>query len=210
MELANSIFSFTPLSKEIRYVISAYTGYSMCLPEEIDGFCSFVSEITGKKINQYFDLLNPTVFDIARKKVTYDFMRLVGYPDNQNEGTCQYYSFSQFTSPLAWEVRSVLTAYTGFTFIRPEEDGKYREFLSRVTQRIIESDLDLYTICKLAKARVMLDYLKLYMPQEVLEAYFLQRKQELNHLPIFFEPHKPWTKADWRKYVTTGNKPSDS
>lgn len=70
-------FDFTPLSKEQRFVISAYTGCFMILEHEYNDFYQFMEQTTGIRVGGYFALLDPTIWLVARNKVSADFMRLM-------------------------------------------------------------------------------------------------------------------------------------
>lgn len=77
MEKPNSMYDFTPLSKEQRFVISAYTGCFMILQDEYDDFYKFMSKITGLNVQHYFDLLEPSIWIMAKYAVTPDFLMLM-------------------------------------------------------------------------------------------------------------------------------------
>ena len=77
MENPNSMYDFTPLSKEQRFVISAYTGCFMILQDEYDDFYKFMTKITGLNVQHYFDLLEPSIWIMAKYAVTPDFLMLM-------------------------------------------------------------------------------------------------------------------------------------
>ncbi len=75
--LAKPHFEFEPLSKEQRFVLTAYTGDFMVLSDETDDFYAFMSDITGRPVKHYLDLLEPSVWILAKAAVTNDFLRLM-------------------------------------------------------------------------------------------------------------------------------------